>query len=107
MNNLLSLLPSFLGGMLLGIAFLGTLWITVVRGVRTRNPAFWFGLSYILRLALIIAGFYYLSGGQWRPLLACFLGFLLSRALILRMTRPPGLTDFLLNGDPNAAGHET
>ncbi len=103
-NQLLIYLLISLGGMLLGAVFFGSLWYTVSRGVHTRNPALWFGVSYILRLALIIAGFYYLTGGQWQALLACFLGFMISRTIILRRVRIPDLK----RGDlRNSAYHET
>ena len=102
--QLLIYLLTSVGGMLVGAVFFGSLWFTVSKGVHTRHPALWFGASYMLRLALVIAGFYFLSGGQWPSLLACFLGFMVSRTIIRRWVRIPDLK----TGDlRNNAYHET
>jgi F1F0 ATPase subunit 2 len=48
-------------GIALGALFFGGLWWTVRRGLRVANPALWFGVSGILRMALMVSGLYYVA----------------------------------------------
>jgi len=82
-------IASTLAGVLLGIVFFGGLWWTIRRGVLSRHPAAWFFGSLLLRMAAVLACFYFVSGRDWRRLLACLLGFLLARILVTRLTRAP------------------
>jgi len=41
-------------GMVLGALFFGGLWWTVRRGLTAANPALWFGLSALTRMALTV-----------------------------------------------------
>jgi F1F0 ATPase subunit 2 len=49
--------------------------------------AFWFFVSLLLRMSIALAGFYFVSGGHWKRLLACLLGFIMARLIIIRITR--------------------
>jgi len=40
-----------------------------------------------LRTGLVVAGFYFVSLGDWRKLLACLLGFIIARFAITWFTR--------------------
>lgn len=74
------------GGLLGGIFFAG-LWWTVRRAVLSPTPARWFLGSLVLRTAIVLAGFYAVGAGQPVRLALCLLGFLLARAVVLRVTR--------------------
>jgi F1F0 ATPase subunit 2 len=75
-------------GILLGIFFFGGLWWTVQKGVSSKQPAFWFLGSLVLRVSLTLTGFYGISaGGHWERLLACLLGFIVSRYISTRVIR--------------------
>lgn len=76
-----------LSGSLLGIVFFGGLWWTVRRGLLSAAPVLWFSGSLLIRSAAALGGFYLVSQGRWQRLLACLLGFLLTRFLIIRKTR--------------------
>ena len=89
MSEAPALIASTLAGVLLGIVFFGGLWWTIRRGVLSRRPAAWFFGSLLLRMAVVLACFYFVSGRDWRRLLACLLGFLLARILVTRLTRAP------------------
>jgi F1F0 ATPase subunit 2 len=89
MNEFLSLAPALAAGPLIGVFFFGGLWWTVIRGVSSRQPAFWFIGSMLLRTSVTLAGFYFVGGEDWRRWLLCLLGFVLARLVVKRLTRPP------------------
>jgi F1F0 ATPase subunit 2 len=80
---------ALMSGVVLGAVFFGGLWLTVRRGMRTASPALWFSVSSLLRNAGASAGFYVVSQGEWRRLLACLVGFFLARTASLRLSRVP------------------
>jgi F1F0 ATPase subunit 2 len=69
-------------GLLLGASFFGGLWWTVRRGVSAERPALWFLGSVVLRMSIVLVGFYLVSSGDWKRLLACLLGFVVARFLV-------------------------
>ena len=89
MSEALTLLLAWVAGAALGVVFFGGLWWTVRRGVTARQPALWFFASLLLRMAIVLSGFYLVSGGQWQRLLACLLGFVIARFLLVRMVGLP------------------
>ena len=81
---------ALLAGALLGAFFFGGLWWTVQKGVVSDRPALWFLGSLLLRTGVVLAGFYFVSQGHWSRLLACLLGFLIARVLVVkRLARAP------------------
>lgn len=80
------LLASLAGG-LLGLLFFGGLWWTLRRALGSPRPALWIGGSLIVRMAGVAAGFVGVSGGDWRRLLACLLGFLAARWWVVHRTK--------------------
>jgi F1F0 ATPase subunit 2 len=78
---------ALLAGGALGAVFFGGLWWTVQRGAASSTPTRWFIGSFLLRTATVLAGFYAVGAGQPARLLLCLLGFLLARAIVLRLTR--------------------
>lgn len=86
MSETTLLVFSLLAGMLLGMAFFGGLWWTVQKGVASKNPALLFGASLWLRTGMVMGGFYFVSGGDWKRLLACLAGFVIARLIITRLT---------------------
>jgi F1F0 ATPase subunit 2 len=89
MNEPMSLVLACVAGVVLGVAFFGGLWWTVSKGLSSPRPALWFFGSLLLRTSITLAGFYYVSQGDWEKLLACLLGFLTGRAVVTWLTRPP------------------
>ena len=76
---------ALLGGMGLGVFFFAGLWWTVRKAVVAENPALLFLSSMMLRTLGTMAGFYFLSRGDWRKVVASLAGFLLARVLITRL----------------------
>jgi F1F0 ATPase subunit 2 len=89
MNEAPTLVLACVAGVLLGAIFFGGLWWTIREGVSSPRPATWFFVSLLLRVSIVLAGFYLVSGGHWERLLACLLGFVTARFLVTRLTRPP------------------
>jgi F1F0 ATPase subunit 2 len=89
MRESLALVLALLAGSFLGAAFFGGLWWTIRRGVSSKSPALWFLGSILFRTVIAVIGFYLVGRGDWYRLLACLLGFILTRTLATRLTRAP------------------
>ena len=81
------LLFAFAAGSLLGVLFFGGLWWTLRRALASPRPALWVVASLLLRIATVVTGFVLVAAGDWRSLLACLLGFLIARWLVIRLSR--------------------
>lgn len=79
---------ALLAGMALGVFFFAGLWWTVRKGLVAANPALWFLGSFLLRTAVVLAGFYGVGANDWRRLLAALAGFVLARVLLTRQLSP-------------------
>jgi F1F0 ATPase subunit 2 len=88
MGETLGLVLSLAAGILLGAFFFGGLWWTVRHGVSSRNPGLWFIGSTLLRIGMVMTGFYFLlglPGESWQILLASLLGFIITRLVAARL----------------------
>lgn len=84
------IIAAVMAGLALGAIYFGGLWLTV-RSVPTMGqPAFWFFVSFVLRMSAVLAGFYAVMGGRWERLVACMVGFLLARTLSICHLRDVG-----------------
>lgn len=73
-------------GSVLGALFFAGLWWTVKRGVSSPQPALLFLASMLLRTLIVLLGFYVVGNGHLSRLLACLLGFIIARFIIMRIT---------------------
>lgn len=87
MNDPLTLILAFAAGVALGAVFFGGLWWTIRKGITSPRPATLFLTSVVLRMAIALVGFYFVSGGQWQRLLACLVGFITARLAVTWLTR--------------------
>ncbi|OYW77491.1 MAG: hypothetical protein B7Z37_03840 [Verrucomicrobia bacterium 12-59-8] len=87
MNDLLSMMLSFAAGLLLGAVFFGGLWWTIRKGLNSPRPALLFLGSALLRMSVVVVGFYLVSNGQWQRLLVCMAGFISARLAVTWLTR--------------------
>ncbi len=69
------------GAALGGIFFVG-LWWTVQLATLARNPAPWFLVSLLLRMGVVLGGFFYVGGRHWDRLAACAAGFVAARVIV-------------------------
>ncbi|RRQ21008.1 ATP synthase subunit I [Thiohalobacter thiocyanaticus] len=85
MSELLQLIFAFAAGILLGLVFFWGLWLTIAGLPRAPRPGLRLLGSLLLRLGLVLAGFYFIArNGDWQPVLAAALGFTLPRLLLVR-----------------------
>jgi F1F0 ATPase subunit 2 len=89
MNEFLILALAGAVGAMLGAIFFGGLRWTVHKGVLSPRPAFWFLGSSLLRMSIVLIGFYFVGRGDWRRWVASLLGFVIARFIVLRLTRTP------------------
>jgi F1F0 ATPase subunit 2 len=89
MNDFLLLALALVAGLVLGAIFFGGLWWTVRKGISSRSPALWFLGSMLLRMSIVLAGFYLVGHGDWKRLVTCLLGFTIARYMVMRLTRTP------------------
>jgi len=87
MNEALSLAFALAAGVLLGAFFFGSLWWTVRQGISSKHPALWFFGSLLLRTGIVVLGFYFILGDDWRRLLAGLTGFIAARLIAMRLAR--------------------
>ena len=88
MNETMALLLAAVAGLCLGSIFYGGLWYTVRKGVTAKQPALWFLGSLLVRMSLVLVGIYFIGGNSWQRMLACLLGFIAARWLVVWLTRP-------------------
>ncbi len=87
MNEYLDLAIAFTEGALLGVFFFLGLWLTVRKLESFQPAALLFLGSMLLRIGIVVLGFYFILGDNWQHLVAGLLGFTLARIIILRLTR--------------------
>ena len=95
---------AFPGGMLLGTLFFGGLWFTVKKAVTAKIPALWIFGSFILRIGIVLVGFYFIGLGDWKKLIACLIGFIIARFVVIHYTKSIDEKKFQLKKEAN---HET
>lgn len=89
MSDLLHLILAVLAGVGLGVVFFGGLWWTVRQGISSGQPARWLLVGGVLRMGIVLAGFYFVTGGSWQRAVACLAGFIVARIVVLRLTKTP------------------
>ena len=82
------LLAALITGLVLGLFVFAGLWWTLRRGLASPNPALWFGLSALVRLAVVLATFYYMALAGLTQVGLCLLGLLIARFAITRLLHP-------------------
>lgn len=88
MSGFMPLLLAFVTGAGLGLFYFGGLWLTVQRLADSHRPVLLFAASFAVRTALTVLGFYFVMDGRWERALACLLGFIIVRQLLVSRLRP-------------------
>ena len=70
-----------------GGSFVLCLWWTVRQGVSAKRVLLLFLGSMLLRTCSGLLGYYVVSGGNWKRLLAALLGFIIARLIATRLAR--------------------
>lgn len=84
----LFILSTFIPGIILGIFYFGSLWITVRQLPTTAYPVRLFIGSWLGRMAIALLGFYLVMNGQWQRVLICLAGFIVARIILTSFWRP-------------------
>ena len=87
MSDIAPVIGALAIGIFLGALFFGGLWWTVHRGLTAANPALWFGVSALARMAIALSGLYYVARAGWPSLVASLCGLLIARVAATRLTR--------------------
>ena len=88
MSDVPGLVLAFVAGFALGSLYFAGLWLTVRRLPDASRPALLMLGSLVLRLAVVLAGFYLVAAGHWARLALALLGFVGARVVIARRLRP-------------------
>ena len=75
---------SALAGMLLAFGFFAGLWWTVNRILTSPSPHLLVGGSFLIRMAIVLMGFWYIAREGWQQLLVAAGSFLLMRFLLIK-----------------------
>jgi len=84
---MLHVITSLMAGALTGLVFFGGLWWTVQKAVTSGAPVVWFLVSFLARMGIAVAGFYFASYGHWTGFLLCLAGFLAARVFVTKVNR--------------------
>ncbi|MEP7256893.1 MAG: ATP synthase subunit I [Flavitalea sp.] len=87
MSEISYLVLAFIWGVLLGLLFFGGLWFTIKKAIASKIPSLWVLGSFIFRVSIALAGFYFIGLENWRKLVICMLGFILSRFMVIHFTK--------------------
>ena len=96
-SDSLALAAALLAGAMLGVFFFGGLWWSVQKGVSSERAGLWFFGSLLLRNIITLAGFYFVSRDHWPRLVACLLGFLIARVIVVKRLTPTPTGDPILS----------
>ena len=101
----INLLPALAVGVAIGLFFFGGLRLTVQMLPHTSRPWLWAALSFTVRSAAAVGGFYWIAGERWLAWMACLLGFLLSRTVLVRRARSQIKSDQRTQQSGSGPGH--
>jgi F1F0 ATPase subunit 2 len=97
MHDAGSLLQAAAAGAALGGVFFVGLWWTVQLVMIASNPVPWLLASLLLRMSVVLGGFYFVGSGRWDRLAACVVGFAAARVIVTV------LSSIAARGQPRAA----
>ncbi|GAA5520221.1 ATP synthase subunit I [Aliifodinibius salicampi] len=72
------------GGVVLGLIYFGGLWITVKKVNNARRPYLLLASSFLVRTALVLAGFYLLLLYNWIYLVLAMITFIVTRHFLIQ-----------------------
>ena len=79
---------AFAAGLVLGAFYFIALWRTVKRLPDTPRPWRLMLGSFVVRMAVLLPGFYFVMSGHWERLIMALVGFILMRKLLTRHFGP-------------------
>lgn len=82
--TVLILSGAFTAGLLLGAFYFIALWRTVRKLPDTPKPLRLMLGSFLVRMAVVLPGFYFVMSGHWERLVLALAGFILMRRILTR-----------------------
>lgn len=83
-ENIIILVLACGAGLILGALYFTALWRTVKKLPESVHPFRLMIGSFVLRMAIVLPGFYLVMSGHWERLAAALVGFILARLVITR-----------------------
>jgi F1F0 ATPase subunit 2 len=77
-----------LAGILFGVIYFGGLWLTIQKMGQMDRPILLLTGSFIVRLALVLVGFYLVSNGRIELLGVSLVAFFVTRFIFISRIRP-------------------
>ncbi len=87
MNETLLMILAFVAGIALGVIFFGGLWFTVKKLITAKVPALWMLGSFIVRVGIVLLGFYFIGAGHWQRIISSLIGFIAARLIVIYFTK--------------------
>lgn len=87
MNEIVFIVLLLFCGLVLGLFFFVGLWWTIKKSMVSRHPALVLLSSLIIRICVVLIGFYYISQGNWKRILSCLAGFIIAKFIVTRLTK--------------------
>lgn len=81
---------ALVAGFALGTFFFWTLWWTSRRVLHARSPALLLGISFVVRMAVLIGGIWFVTRGRLLEAVISVIGVLIARSLVLGAVRRSG-----------------
>ena len=79
---------AFVAGIGLGVFYFGGLWLTLRHVPQSRSPGLVTLVSFAGRTVLTLAGMYCVMGRSWQRLVACLVGMIVARVVLVRRLGP-------------------
>ena len=79
----------FFFGIILGAVFFGGLYLTVRRLNEVKNPSALFVISFMVRMAVLLGGLFYVSRWGYRGVLLALLGMIATRYIMIFYIKNP------------------
>lgn len=79
----------FFIGIILGILFFGGLYLTVGKLNEVKNPSLLVIFSFIIRMAILLGGLFYLSKKGYQAILLALLGIVLVKFIMIFIVNKP------------------
>ena len=88
MSGFMALMLAVAAGAGLGVLYFGGLWLTVRQLAVSGRPGLLFAASFVGRTVVAVVGFYLVMDSSWERALACLVGFIIARQLLVSRLRP-------------------
>ena len=93
MNKTYYIVFAFAVGIALGAFFSLNLWSSVQRMTDEKSPWYILYGGFMLRISIVLLGFYLVMDGHWERMIAALGGFVLMREILVRkLGKSPGVS---------------